>query len=541
MANKIKSSGGKALLAAMCTVSAAAFAGIELAPIDTSADRNPSPLSVDMKRIGTLRPRSADEIKGSSWTLGCECLDRDFTDFDQYKDYIVPLGIKEIRLFAGWAKCERKPGVFDFAWLDHCVDWANEHNINVLMDISYGNPIYKGAGGAGLANGTPNTPEGLAHWDEWVRRLGEHYKGRVRDYAMWNEPDNGGMNSPAVIADLNVRTARILKRIMPDCRLHGLSLARNTPDYLEECLKEIAKLDGIDLFDTFIYHGYAYNPDSSYERVRGLIKVCAKYAPKAKMRQGENGCLSEWSDRLALNNYPWSEESQAKWDMRRMLGDLGHGCGSSVYSICDLQYHGPYSPYDYLNRKGLVRCNAKCQVYQIKKAYYAVQNVASLFDDSLALAKEPKVRTNDRCLSLYEFVKDGSLPLFVFWDHGLVLSKRVRVSVDDGTGRTTAYNRVDGVKVRNLEQVWDKDGYLDQRVRRHDGIPSDSFTTRSAMFEWDGSPLKEPVWVDLYTGAVYEIPAKRQIVHSCGVSMVRIPVYDSPCVVTELAALDLMK
>ena len=111
-----------------------AFAGLELAPIDASADRNPSPLRVEMKRIGTLRPRSADEIKGSSWTLGCECLDRDFTDFDQYKDYIVPLGIKEIRLFAGWAKCERKPGVFDFAWLDHCVDWANEHNINVLMD-----------------------------------------------------------------------------------------------------------------------------------------------------------------------------------------------------------------------------------------------------------------------------------------------------------------------------------------------------------------------------------------------------------------------
>ena len=89
-----------------------------------------------MKRIGTLRPRSANEIKASSWTLGCECLDRDFTDFDQYKDYIVPLGIKEIRLFAGWAKCEKKPGKFDFAWLDHCVDWANEHGINGVGELA---------------------------------------------------------------------------------------------------------------------------------------------------------------------------------------------------------------------------------------------------------------------------------------------------------------------------------------------------------------------------------------------------------------------
>ena len=61
------------------------------------------------------------------------------------------------------------------------------------------------------------------------------------------------------------------------------------------------------------------------------------------------------------------------------------------------------------------------------------------------------------------------------------------------------------------------------------------------MFEWAGEPLKDPVWVDLFTGAVYEIPAKRQIVHSRGVSLVRIPAYDSPCLVTERAALDLMK
>ena len=513
----------------------------QAAEIDSSPDRNQSPLSVDMKRIGTLRPRSANEIKGSSWTLGCECLDRDFTEFDQYRDYIVPLGIKEIRLFAGWAKCEKEPGKFDFEWLDHCVDWANEHGINVLLDISYGNPIYKGAGGAGLANGTPNTPEGLARWDIWIEKLGEHYKGRIRDYAMWNEPDNGGMNSPAVIADLNVRTARILKRIMPDCRLHGLSLASNRPEVFEACISEIAKLGGTDLFDTYIYHGYAANPDSSYERVEKLIEVCAKYAPKAKMRQGENGCISEWSDRFALANYPWSENSQAKWDMRRMLGDLGHGCRSSVYSICDLQYAPPYAPYVYLNRKGLLRANAKHEVYQIKKAYYAVQNVVSVFDDSLSLVKSPRISTIDRTISIYEYVKDVGHPLFVFWDRGLVEVKRRVEQVDDGTGRRRPVPHVEETRALPLSLQKTEDGYLRWTGVEGHGIPSDSFTTRPAVFEWEGAPLKDPVWVDLFTGAVYEIPAARQIVHSCGVSLVRIPVYDSPTFVTERAALDLMR
>ena len=60
---------------------------------------------------------------------------------------------------------------------------------------------------------------------------------------------------------------------------------------------------------------------------------------------------------------------------------------------------------------------------------------------------------------------------------------------------------------------------------------------RSGVIEWSGERLKEPVWVDLFTGAVYEVPAKRQISHSCGITFVRIPVYDSPCILTERAAL----
>ena len=522
----------------------ALFAGIELAPIKTSADRNPSPLKVEMKRIGTLRPRSANEIKASNWTLGCECLDRDFTDFDQYKDYIVPLGIKEIRLIAGWMKCEKEPGKFDFAWLDHCVDWANANGINVLLDLSYGNPIYKGAGGPGLANGTPSTPEGLAKWDIWIETLGKHYKGRIRDYAMWNEPDSVKSNTPPIIADLNVRTARILKRIMPDCRLHGLSLAKNSPVFLEKCLVEIQKLGAIDLFDTFIYHGYADNPDSSYARVVKLKEICAKYAPKAKMRQGENGCISEWSDAFALSGWPWSENSQAKWNMRRMLGDLGHGVRSSVYSICDLQYAPPYAPITYLNRKGILRTNAKHEVYQIKKAYYAVQNVVSLFDDSVVLAKKPKVSIFDRCISLYEYVKDDKYTLFTFWNHGVVGLKKVPKNTkvtDDGTGvnRTTLPIRT--AKIYSRIDIVDREEYRKPDLSSCSGLPSDDFTTHPTVFEWQGAPLKNPVWVDLFTGAVYEIPAENQIVHSCGVSLVRIPVYDSPCVVTERAALDLME
>ena len=57
--------------------------------IDTSPDRAKTTLNPGLKRIGTIRPRSANEIEGSNWTLGCETLDRDFADYQQYKEYLV--------------------------------------------------------------------------------------------------------------------------------------------------------------------------------------------------------------------------------------------------------------------------------------------------------------------------------------------------------------------------------------------------------------------------------------------------------------------
>ena len=80
--------------------------------IDSSPDRAKTALNPGLKQIGTIKPRSAKEISGSNWTLGCETLDRDFADYQQYKEYIVPLGIKTIRLQGGWAKTEKVKGTF---------------------------------------------------------------------------------------------------------------------------------------------------------------------------------------------------------------------------------------------------------------------------------------------------------------------------------------------------------------------------------------------------------------------------------------------
>ncbi|MDD4869591.1 MAG: beta-galactosidase [Kiritimatiellae bacterium] len=448
--------------------------------IDMSLDRAKTDLNPGLKQIGVIKPRSADEIQGSNWTLGCETLDRDFAIFDEYKKFIAPLGIKTIRLQGGWAKTEKEKGKYDFEWLDKIINDATGRGLNIILETDYGNTIYKGGGGFDLAGGFPTSEEALAAWDRWVDAMANHYKGKVRDWAMWNEPDINKKHKPEDIAIFNIRTAEIIKRVIPDARIAGLSLASSNPKLLDNCLKVLAEKGKVDLFHWFIYHGYEFNPDKSYQNVEELKATLAKYSTKAKMRQGENGCPSEIATRFALSNHPWTEYSQAKWDLRRMLGDLGHDVESAVFTICDFNHVGRE-----INRKGLLRATAEKKVEKIKLAYYSVQNAVSVFDNTLERVKKPVVA----------------------------------VMYDKGTASFGYRNKVTG---QSLVVMWD-----------NSGTPGDAFITRPAQVTVKGLAFKEPVWVDLVSGRIYEIPADRIIKAEEFTIFKDIPLYDAPVLVAE--------
>ncbi|MBQ6339416.1 MAG: hypothetical protein IJI36_09740 [Kiritimatiellae bacterium] len=461
--------------------------------------------AAEFRRVGTLVPRSSPDPVDDQWMIGCEVLDRDFAKFSAYKDYLPQLGIRSIRLQGGWAKCEKEKGKYDFSWLDEPVNFALAHGMNPVLETDYGNPIYKGGGGHDLAAGFPHGEEGLAAWDRWVDALSRHFAGRVRDWLMWNEPDIGwneplkddpdavGRHKPDAIAAFNVRTARIIRKNIPDARIAGLSVCSTNPKLHEDCYKAFGK--DIGLFWRFIYHGYEDAPEKSYANVEELQALCAKYAPHATLWQGENGAPSEMpGDGLALNHIAWSEISQAKWDMRRMLGDFVRKIPSSVFTICDY-----YHPGRGIGCYGLLRADSARNVIGVKRAFAAVRNVATVFDSEL-LRVERRVSSPENSLQLWEFQRRGA-PLFVFWTTG--------------------------------EWMFEK-GAWRMAYRR----PGDSLEKRPAVIRWPGAPLEEPVWVDLLTGDVRAFPKTRMKVCADGLVFTDVPVYDSPCLITERRALD---
>jgi GH35 family endo-1,4-beta-xylanase len=92
-------------------------------------------------------------------------------------------------LQGGWAKTERVKGTYDFAWLDTIIDDARGRGLNILLETGYGNTNYAGGGGWDLAGGFPTSAEALAAYDRWIETMAARYQGKVRDWAMWNEPD----------------------------------------------------------------------------------------------------------------------------------------------------------------------------------------------------------------------------------------------------------------------------------------------------------------------------------------------------------------
>ncbi len=447
---------------------------------------SPGPFACGARPVARIRPRPAREVGASNWTIGCEVLDRELAIFSEYKDWLPKLGIKRIRLQGGWARCEKEKGVYDFAWLDEPVEFCRTNGMSVLMETSYGNPVYGGAGGIDLGAGFPTSEEGLAAWDRWVEALAKHFKGRVRDWAMWNEPDLKGRGfvskTPERIAAFNVRTAKIIKRVIPDARIAALSLAHNDPKLLEACLRGMA--GNLDLFDSIIYHGYSANPDDSYAKVEAQKKVAAKFAPHLRLEQGENGAPSSYCTSYALKRIPWNELSQAKWDVRRMLGDLGHDVASSVFTI--MEYANAGRP---LNTKGLIRKTGDRRFGGVKPAFWAVRNVAAVFDASVVRVKDSRARLlGGGRTAVFAYAAPGGR-LFTYWDAG--------------------------------------------------GRPDETLHPRAGALAVDGPPLKAPVLADPLTGDVFAVdPAREETAD--GRTLYRdLPVHDYPWILAEKSALPL--
>jgi hypothetical protein len=74
-------------------------------------------------------------------------------------------------------------GVFDWSRTDRIVEQANQERVDLVVRVDH-QPSW--AGGGFPTNGPPDNPQDLA---DFLTALASHYKGRIRAYEVWNEPN----------------------------------------------------------------------------------------------------------------------------------------------------------------------------------------------------------------------------------------------------------------------------------------------------------------------------------------------------------------
>lgn len=440
--------------------------------------------------LGKLAIRHARDIPSSSWSVGGETLDRDFAIYSNYKSFLGPLGAKGIRVQTGWAKCEKTPGVYSWEWLDEVVNDARAQGVQPWLEVSYGNPIYPDGGGTGLGAGLPKSAEALAAWDKWVTAIVARYRDRVQEWEIWNEPDGGHGITADAFAEFHLRTATLIRAGQPNARIFAFGLAGTSKTDFAETLLKLAKERGqLGLVNAITIHGYPKNPDDTkpVERFRELV---ARYSPDIEIRQGETGAPSGETVG-ALRDVPWTELKQAKWDLRRMLAHHGLGVPFNLFTLCELKY--AQKNMTGFNRKGLLRCNEDQTVAGPKLAYFAAQRVFSIFDDSLERIRD------------FQFTTPSGENLAVFGY------------------RSKGGSRSPGAMIAT---VWIKDA-----------PPTDSTRTTPVDLTLQATHFTAPVYADLLTGNVHEIPAGRCSRAGSELTFKQLPLTDSPVLIAEKAAL----
>ena len=461
----------------------------------------------NMKKIGSIKLKKADEIDKSPFCIGCETLDRELWNPSEVYPFLGELPIKHARLQSGWSRCEKEKGVYDFGWLDDSIDGLLEYGITPFLNIGYGNSLYAPMREDRIGSHPMYDEEYMQAWLKFVAELCKRYSKKVSAFEIWNEPNISVFWQPDKVdpqkyAKLFEKTAALIRELAPELKIVGGVLAGFDFEFITPFLKADADLSNMDALS---FHPYRVDPNRFYRKQLGALKSLAeKYGPPGMtLWQAEFGCPSSTgSSGYDGGNVQYTENIQAKVLLRKLLEDCGEGLELSEWFLA-VDLHDYPKGSGRVNTKGILK--AKPEVAP-KVAFNALRNLGSVINGDISAA----IHTT--------YCVDSSLEV-----NDDLLYKIFRAA-DPELSEVFAV----GLKVNgsNMVAYWST-GSLDDQCK------VDQF--HLIHFECEGYMFSDPVLCDLLTGDIYELPDdtfKRMGRDSWNIFM-NMPLTDYPLLVVE--------
>jgi len=175
---------------------------------------------------------------------------------------VASLGAGILRIDFEWAAVEPRPGQWNWSDYDSLVADAQNHNVEILAILDYGNPNYP-----------PfryfRPPTDLQRWLTFVANTVTRYKGSVHYWEVWNEPDNPVFwedQNPVAYTALLIPTYQLIKSIDPQATVVLGGLAGDFI-YLDGMYRAGAK----NFFDVANYHTYSRPNAETAQAFRGIM------------------------------------------------------------------------------------------------------------------------------------------------------------------------------------------------------------------------------------------------------------------------------
>ncbi|GAB2799481.1 hypothetical protein GCM10027275_51660 [Rhabdobacter roseus] len=424
-----------------------------------------------LKVIGQVRLKKPTEIKQSPFGIGCETLDRALWDPKEVYPWMDNLPVKWARLQTGWTRVESQKGTYDWQWLDESVDGLIERGFQPFFNVGYGNTHYT-EGDMGYHPLV--SEEAMQAWKKFVVALATRYRGKIKYFEIWNEPNLGGFWKPGKIdpkkyVQLVRETAPLIRQHCPDAVIVGGVVSRLPFTFIKALFEEGLGKE----IDIFSFHPYTTIPESYTERIVALRRLVHQYNPAIQIWQGENGFASEPNSTGFPGEGPWTENIQAKIMLRRLLIDCSLDLPMTLwFLIVDLHDYPKGSGK--VNYKGILRTKPEIAP---KVAFKALQNLGSLVHG--------EVRTTNTLVHALEGTQPVGEAQYNELGNGLKpsLTNVQTTTLSTASGPVLAY--------------WSTEKAADAPLNRR---------VHLFLWDWEGSGFREPVLVDPLTGSILELP-----------------------------------
>nr|WP_269204594.1 glycosyl hydrolase [Motilibacter deserti] len=234
----------------------------------------------------------------------------------------------------GWNKVEPARGKWDFTALDKAVDTANRYGAAPLLVLgatptwASTKPTSQDVYGPGAAA----MPRSVTYWREYVTAVAERYKGRVRAYQIWNEPNQSTFwtGTPAQMVQLTREARTIIKKADATATVVSPGFATRRPTDIPWFRSFLQAGGGkySDVIGLHLYPAPTAGPEGSITLLNSAKAAMAAAGVRKPIWNTEINYGAGWANTDKPRTY--NDANAASYVARTLLLNAGNGV-SRVY------------------------------------------------------------------------------------------------------------------------------------------------------------------------------------------------------------------